>query len=127
MTSIVARVTSTSTETSLTRLRTAPLGLDVCEITPQHAVLQVEEAEAGRLESMGYAVEQLQSPRPTCRGSQPMPRRPRTTRPAAWMRTCGSSLSGTLGSPSSTRSGAAWRAGPCGHCGSGSVGAAVAR
>ncbi len=54
MTSIVARVTSTSTETSLTRLRTALLGLDVREITPQHAVLQVEEAQAGRLESMGY-------------------------------------------------------------------------
>ncbi|MGK5169303.1 M14 family metallopeptidase [Geodermatophilus sp. CPCC 205761] len=60
MTGIVARVTSTGAEAPLAGLLTAPLGLDVWEVTPEHVVLQLEEAQAGRLESMGYAVEQLQ-------------------------------------------------------------------
>jgi carboxypeptidase T len=60
MTSIVARVTSTGAEAPLTGLLSAPLGLDVWEVTSDHVVLQVEEAQAGRLESMGYEVEQLQ-------------------------------------------------------------------
>ena len=60
MTSIVARVTSTGTEAPLARLLTAPLGLDVWELTAEHVVLRVEEAQADRLESMGYGVEQLQ-------------------------------------------------------------------
>ena len=38
---------------------TAPLGLDVWEVRPDHLVLQADEAQAARLEAMGYAVEQL--------------------------------------------------------------------
>ena len=56
---LIARVTSTSIETPLAWLLTAPLGLDVWEVTPEPVVLQVDEAQAGRLEAMGYGVEQL--------------------------------------------------------------------
>ncbi|RFU19194.1 M14 family metallopeptidase [Geodermatophilus marinus] len=59
MAALIARVTSTTPEAPLARLLTAPLGLDVWEVTPDHVVLQVEEAQAGRLEAMGYGVEQL--------------------------------------------------------------------
>jgi carboxypeptidase T len=56
---LIARVTSPSTETPLAWLLTAPLGLDVWEVTPDQLVLQVEEGQAERLAAMGYGVEQL--------------------------------------------------------------------
>ncbi len=59
MASLIARVTSTSARAPLARLLTAPLGLDVWEVKPDHVVLQADESQAGRLEAMGYGVEQL--------------------------------------------------------------------
>jgi carboxypeptidase T len=41
------------------QLLTAPLGLDVWEVKPDHVVLQATEAQIERLEQMGYGVEQL--------------------------------------------------------------------
>src|SRR3954471_10825450 len=60
MASLIARVTSSNPRAPLTRLLTAPLGLDVWEVKPDHLVLQAGEVEASRLEAMGYLVEQLQ-------------------------------------------------------------------
>jgi carboxypeptidase T len=60
MASLIARVTSTGPRAPLSGLVTSPLGLDVWEIGPEHAVLRAEEAQVARLEAMGYAVEQLQ-------------------------------------------------------------------
>ncbi len=60
MASLIARVTSTSPRAPLARLLTAPLGLDVWEVKPDHLVLQADEAQATRLEAMGYGVEQVQ-------------------------------------------------------------------
>src|SRR4051812_30370745 len=60
MASLIARVTSRSPRAPLSRLLTAPLGLDVWEVKPDHVVLQAEEVQASRLEAMGYVVEQLQ-------------------------------------------------------------------
>ena len=59
MASLIARVTSTSTRAPLARLLTSPLGLDVWEVGADHLVLQADEAQAGRLQAMGYDVEQL--------------------------------------------------------------------
>jgi carboxypeptidase T len=64
MASLIARVTSSSSRAPLTRLLTAPLGLDVWEVKPDHLVLQAEEVQASRLEAMGYVVEQLQMTEP---------------------------------------------------------------
>ena len=60
MASLIARVTSTGPRSPLARLVTSSLGLDVWEVDPEYVVLQAEEAQADRLEAMGYAVEQLQ-------------------------------------------------------------------
>jgi len=60
MASLIAKVTSTSARAPLARLLTAPLGLDVWEVKPDHLVLQADEAQASRLQAMGYDVEQLQ-------------------------------------------------------------------
>ena len=60
MASVIARVRSTGARAPLARLITAPLGLDVWEVRPDHLVLQADEAQASRLEAMGYVVEQLQ-------------------------------------------------------------------
>src|SRR4029453_16760267 len=43
----------------LAPLLTAPLGVDVWEVKPDHVVLQASEAQIERLEQMGYGVEQL--------------------------------------------------------------------
>src|ERR671916_1989012 len=59
MASLIARVTPTGPQAPLDELLTAPLGLDVWEVGPDHAVLQVDEVQVGRLEAMGYGVEQL--------------------------------------------------------------------
>jgi carboxypeptidase T len=60
MASLIVRVRSTGARAPLGRLLTAPLGLDVWEVRPDHLVLQADEAQAARLEVMGYDVEQLQ-------------------------------------------------------------------
>ncbi|MGY1692023.1 M14 family metallopeptidase [Geodermatophilus sp. SYSU D01105] len=60
MARLIARVTSTSARAPLARLLTAPLGLDVWEVKSDHLVLQADEAQATRLEAMGYGVEQVQ-------------------------------------------------------------------
>ncbi|RBY78930.1 peptidase M14 [Geodermatophilus sp. TF02-6] len=67
MAGLIARVTSTGTRAPLARLLTAPLGLDVWEVGPDHLVLQADEAQAARLEAMGYGVEQLQMTEPYLR------------------------------------------------------------
>ena len=60
MASLIARVTSTGPRAPLSRLLAVPLGLDVWEVDVDYVVLRTEEAQATRLEAMGYAVEQLQ-------------------------------------------------------------------
>jgi carboxypeptidase T len=57
--SVIAKVTSTSPRAALSQLLTAPLGLDVWEVKADHLVLQATEAQAERLQHMGYDVEQL--------------------------------------------------------------------
>jgi carboxypeptidase T len=59
MATLIARVTSPGGRPPLARLITAPLGLDVWEVRSDHLVLQADEAQAARLEAMGYQVEQL--------------------------------------------------------------------
>ena len=59
MASVIARVTSTGARAPLGRLLTAPWGLDVWEVRPDHLVLRADEAQATRLQVMGYGVEQL--------------------------------------------------------------------
>ena len=56
---VIARVTSEDPHVMLVQLLTAPLGLDVWEVKPDHVVLQATEAQIERLEQMGYGVEQL--------------------------------------------------------------------
>src|ERR687893_860977 len=57
--SVIAKVTSPSPRAPLSQLLTAPLGLDVWEVRADRLVLQATEAQAERLEHMGYEVEQL--------------------------------------------------------------------
>jgi carboxypeptidase T len=64
MASLIARVTSTTRRAPLARLLTAPLGLDVWEVKPDFVVLQADEFQVGRLEAMGYGVEQLELTEP---------------------------------------------------------------
>jgi len=59
MPSVIARIRSTGARAPLAQLLTVPLGLDVWEVRPDHLVLQADEAQAARLEAMGYQVEQL--------------------------------------------------------------------
>ncbi len=59
MASLIARITSPSTRAPLAELLTTPVGLDVWEVRPDHLVVQADEAQATRLEAMGYGVEQL--------------------------------------------------------------------
>ncbi|GAB3314655.1 M14 family metallopeptidase [Geodermatophilus aquaeductus] len=60
MAGLIVAVTSPSARVSLTDLMTASLGLDVWEVEPDHLVVQADEAQIGRLEAMGYGIEQLQ-------------------------------------------------------------------
>jgi carboxypeptidase T len=57
--SVIAKVTSASPRAPLSQLLASPLGLDVWEVRADHLVLQATEAQAQRLEQMGYGVEQL--------------------------------------------------------------------
>ena len=56
---VIARVTSQDPHVTLVQFLTAPLGLDVWEVKPDHVVLQATEAQIERLEQMGYVVQQL--------------------------------------------------------------------
>src|SRR4029450_13903220 len=62
---VIARVTSQDPQLILAPLLTAPLGLDVWEVKPDHMVLQASEAQIERLEQMGYGVEEIHLTR-TC-------------------------------------------------------------
>jgi carboxypeptidase T len=59
MEKLIARVTPGGGRAPLARLLTTPLGLDIWEVRPDHLVVQADEAQAARLEAMGYGVEQL--------------------------------------------------------------------
>jgi carboxypeptidase T len=59
--SVIVRVAATGPRTPLGRLLTAPIGLDIWEVKPDHLVLQATEAQAERLEQMGYAVDELRT------------------------------------------------------------------
>lgn len=56
---IIVRVTSPQPEKDLAQLLELPLGLDIWEVLPDHAVLRAEEPQLERLKRMGYEVEQV--------------------------------------------------------------------
>lgn len=56
---VITRVTSENPRAALTQLLTAPLGLDIWEVRPDHLVVRTTDAQATRLEQLGYTVEQL--------------------------------------------------------------------
>jgi carboxypeptidase T len=56
---VIAKVTSSDPRAPLSQLLTAPLGLDVWEVQPDHVVLRAAEAQVERLQQMGYGVELL--------------------------------------------------------------------
>ena len=58
---LILRVTSDNPRAPLAAVLRVPLGLDVWEVKPDYIVLSANEAQADRLRSMGYAVDQLQS------------------------------------------------------------------
>ena len=57
---LIFRVTSTNPNALLSQLPHLALGLDVWEVKADHVVLRASEAQADRLQRMGYALEQLQ-------------------------------------------------------------------
>ena len=60
MTTIV-NVTSEGPHVPLGRLAVMPLGLDIWELTAEHAVVRASDAQLERLAAIGYRIEQLQS------------------------------------------------------------------
>jgi carboxypeptidase T len=59
---LIVNVTSARPQARMSRLAEIALGLDVWELTAEHAVVRASEAQLERLEKMGYTIEQL---RPT--------------------------------------------------------------
>ena len=57
---LILKVSSHNPRAPLTAVLQIPMGLDVWETKPDHLVLSASEAQAERLRSMGYTVEQLQ-------------------------------------------------------------------
>lgn len=57
---LIVRVTSPRPALELSPLLETALGLDVWEVKPDHVVAQASEAQAERLEHMGYSVEQVE-------------------------------------------------------------------
>ena len=57
---LIVRVTSPRPALDLSPLLETALGLDVWEVKPDHVVAQASEAQAERLEHMGYRVEQVE-------------------------------------------------------------------
>jgi carboxypeptidase T len=58
---LIVRVSSEDPRAPLAEVTRAPLGIDVWEVKPEYLVLSTTEAQAERLRSMGYNVEQLQT------------------------------------------------------------------
>src|SRR4051794_5037107 len=56
---LILKVTSTNPRASLVHLLQLPLGLDVWEVKPDHVMLRAADAQAERLQHMGYHVEQV--------------------------------------------------------------------
>jgi carboxypeptidase T len=56
---LILRITSTDPRAPLSQLLQLPLGLDLWEVKPDHMILRAAEAQAERLQHMGYTVEQL--------------------------------------------------------------------
>jgi carboxypeptidase T len=57
---LIVKVTTREPRASLSQLLEVPFGLDVWEVQPDHLVLRAADAQAERLQQMGYDVEQLQ-------------------------------------------------------------------
>jgi carboxypeptidase T len=57
---LIVKVTTREPRVPLSQLLEVPLGLDVWEVQPDHLVLRAADAQAERLQRMGYDVEQLQ-------------------------------------------------------------------
>ncbi|MDQ5853558.1 MAG: M14 family metallopeptidase [Chloroflexota bacterium] len=57
---LILRVTAPDPTVPLAQLLQVPIGLDVWEVKPDYVVLRAAEAQAERLQRMGYGVEQLQ-------------------------------------------------------------------
>jgi carboxypeptidase T len=57
---LIAKVTSPGPRAPLADLLRLPLGLDVWEVKPDHLIVRAAEAQADRVERMGYGVERLQ-------------------------------------------------------------------
>lgn len=58
---VIVRVTSPNPEAPLSAVLQTPIGVDVWEAKPEYLILSASEAQAERLRSMGYDVEQLQA------------------------------------------------------------------
>ena len=104
-----ARVTSQDPQLMLAPLLTAPLGLDVWEVKPDHVVLQASEAQIERLEQMGYGVEQLHMTQTYLSTFATAEATVAITQRSNWSRIFGLWPSGILISPNFARSGAASR------------------
>jgi carboxypeptidase T len=57
---LILKITSTQPGALLSQLPQLPMGLDIWETRPDYVVLRASEAQADRLQRMGYGVEQLQ-------------------------------------------------------------------
>lgn len=58
---LIVKVTPTDESTRLSDLLSAPLGLDIWEVKPDHLVMRAGDAQVDRLQKMGYAVQEVQS------------------------------------------------------------------
>src|SRR5919199_504183 len=56
---LILQVTSTNPRVPLSQLLHLPLGLDMWEVKPDHIIVRAADAQAERLQRMGYRVEQL--------------------------------------------------------------------
>lgn len=56
---LILKITSTQPGAPLSQLPQLPMGLDIWETKPDYVVLRASEAQADRLQRMGYGVEQL--------------------------------------------------------------------
>src|SRR2546426_8832912 len=56
---LILKITSTKPGAPLSDVLRLPIGLDIWEAKPDYVVLRASEAQADRLQRMGYAVEQL--------------------------------------------------------------------
>lgn len=54
---LILKLTSTNPRVPLSQMLHLPLGLDVWEVKPDYVMLRAAEAQAERLQHMGYNVE----------------------------------------------------------------------